>query len=435
VHRIIEHCGLEDCSAIIALTTPAQLAGILDLDLWRAAQAGLDEKFDGGRFAQWLEALMDSGAAVAAQKVAEMDVDLVIAGLSHHARVFDAAAIAPYTTTDGELIDPGRAASGDHTYDIGGYRLVAKSDVSWDAMMAILTSLESGHPDRFHRVMRGCRALSEASREVDGLDDLLDAGDQAMFDVAAGREERRDVQGFVTPAKARAFLKASRELRPDIKKAPPVTVIDPVRDAGVLAERTVLFDGSQASLEFAWLANAIMAGCSIEARPFTQEEASKAVAAACSLGLENWARYRPSIDPYQANALDIFQVGWTVLHDDVAMYAAHQLVAVLKDLRCEDREIQKGINALRVALTKHLRLGTPWLAGEAMDVLATLDMPAWAALLALIAECPVIHAGLRASLDSRVRTVAPDEFEFIAKNEQIDAIHHFLRLLPETLGR
>jgi hypothetical protein len=435
VHRIIQHCGLEDCSPILALTTPEQLAGILDLDLWRASRPGLDEEFDAGRFVHWLDVLMESGAAVAARKVAEMDVDLVIAGLSQHARVFDVAAIAPYTTTDGELIDPGRDAKGDHTYDIGGYRLVAKSDASWDAMMEILTVLESAHPDRFGRVMRGCRELSNAGHEIDGLNDLAMPGDQAMFDVADGREQRRDSQGFVTPAEARAFLKTSRGLRPDAKKAPAVTIIDPVRDAGAIAQRMSLFDGPQASVELTWLANAIIAGCSIQARPFTPEEASQAVAAACSLGLENWARYRPSSSPSEANPLDVFQVGWTVLHDDVAMYAAQQLVAVLKDLRCEDREIQKGINALRIQLTKRLRLGTPWLAEDAMDVLATLDMPAWAGLLGLIAECPVIHAGLRASLDPRARAVNADEFEFIAENGQIASVREFMRGLPRALSR
>jgi hypothetical protein len=301
-------------------------------------------------------------------------------------------------------------------------------------MMEILTVLESAHPDRFGRVMRGCRELSNAGHEIDGLNDLAMPGDQAMFDVADGRQQRRDVQGFVTPAEARAFLTASRRLRPDAKKAPAVTIIDPVRDTGVIAQRMSLFDGSQASVELAWLANAIIAGCSFQARPFTPEEASQAVAAACSLGLENWARYRPSNSPSEANPLDVFQVGWTVLHDDVAMYAAQQLVAVLKHLRCEDREIQKGISALRVELTKRLRLGTPWLAEDAMDVLATLDMPAWAVLLGLIAECPVIHAGLRASLDPRARAVRADEFEFIAGNGQIASVQEFMRSLPQTLG-
>jgi hypothetical protein len=70
-----------------------------------------------------------------------------------------------------------------------------------------------------------------------------------------------------------------------------------------------------------------------------------------------------------------------------------------------------------------------------MDVLTSLDMPAWAVLLGLIAECPVIHAGLRAALDPRARAVSAVEFEFIAGNGQIAAVHEFMRSLPHALSR
>src|SRR5262245_17029884 len=80
LHRVIQTCGLEDCGEIVALATPEQLERIFDLDLWRAARAGLDEQFDADRFGVWLEVLVESGAAAAAQKLAGMEVDLVIAG-------------------------------------------------------------------------------------------------------------------------------------------------------------------------------------------------------------------------------------------------------------------------------------------------------------------------------------------------------------------
>jgi hypothetical protein len=35
-----------------------------------------------------------------------------------------------------------------------------------------------------------------------------------------------------------------------------------------------------------------MAGCSIQARPFTAQEASDAAVAVCNLGLKNWPRHR-----------------------------------------------------------------------------------------------------------------------------------------------
>src|SRR5437899_1704707 len=67
LHRVIQSCGLEDCGELVALATPEQLACVFDLDLWRSGQPGRDEQFDADRFGMWLEVLMESGAAVAAQ--------------------------------------------------------------------------------------------------------------------------------------------------------------------------------------------------------------------------------------------------------------------------------------------------------------------------------------------------------------------------------
>src|SRR3954462_14197722 len=81
--------------------------------------------------------------------------------------------------------------------------------------------------------------------------------------------------------------------------------------------------------ELAYLANAIIAGCSIQARPFTPPEASDAAVAICNLGLENWpAKWveggTPLADDFLVghDLVSVFQIGWTVLHHNVGMYAA-----------------------------------------------------------------------------------------------------------------
>lgn len=521
LHRVIQTCGLEDCGEIVALATPEQLARIFDLDLWRAAQPGRDEQFDADRFGVWLEVLVESGAAAAAQKLAGMDVDLVIAGLAQHTLVYDRAAVTPYETTDGELItfyaDAISVFDNGLTFDIGGYLLVAKRADSWEAIAEVLTSLDAGHPDYFHKVMSGCRTLSNSGREIDGLDDLLPEGEQVMFDLGVDRERRREKQGYATPAQARAFLQMSRELRLGSDAMPPANplarayfrAIDETRaadahsessasgllaagseappapegsaeavaavfevllDAGILAQPPRAFlSGSEARaprlghirarLEFAlyqdqaaysarneelaYLANTLMAGCSIQARPFTAQEASDAAAAICNLGLENWP---PHWLPANATAppisflidhdlVSVFQVGWTVLHCEVGMYAAEQLIAVLDRMRCDDREIQAELDALRIKMAKHWQAGAPWRARDAMDVIATLDLLAWAVLLALIDECPALHAGVGASQDSRTLSVSATDFEFISDNNQIASVREFMRSLLETLSR
>ncbi|MBO0801046.1 MAG: hypothetical protein J2P31_19695, partial [Blastocatellia bacterium] len=192
LHRVIQSCGLEDCGEILALATPEQLAHVFDLDLWRSAQLGQDEQFDSDRFGVWLEVLAEPGAAVAASKLAEMDVDLVIAGLAQHAFVYDNSAVSSYETTSGDVVDYSHIVADGITSEVGGYVLAARRDDSWEAIVAVLSSLDADHPDYFHRVMQGCRDLSNSKPELDGLDDLLTGGDQDMFDLAADREGRRE---------------------------------------------------------------------------------------------------------------------------------------------------------------------------------------------------------------------------------------------------
>jgi hypothetical protein len=192
--------------------------------------------------------------------------------------------------------------------------------------------------------------------------------------------------------------------------------------------------------ELAYLANTIVAGCSIQARPFTVQEASDAATAVCNLGLENWPTQwlaekatRPEGFLVNHDLISVFQVGWTVLHANVSMFAAERLIEVLTGLRHDDRQIQAGLNALRLEMTRHWRAGAPWRARDALDAIVILDQPAWATLVGLTDQCPVIHAGIGASRGSRTRAVSASAFEFISENSQIASVREFFRSLPETL--
>ena len=521
LHRVIQKCGLEDCGDLVALATPGQLAAVFDLDLWRPPQPGLDDQFDADRFGLWLEVMMESGATVAAQTFANMDVDLAIAGFAQHMLVFDSAAVSPAAPMDGEEMPAVGAPNDGLSRDVGGYLVVARRTDSWDAIVGVLTSLAEHHAC-FHRVMRGCRSLSNSKPEIDGLDDLLPDDKQVVFDLAFNRERRREQQGPVTPAQARAFLQMSRQLPRGRDSAPPsnpiarayfraiewttaadadngsrrlptisgalsgpedsanatTAIVDVLLDAGILPQQPrALLDGPQShatrlaliqalmqfagnhdyaaysmrSQELAYLANTIMAGCSIQTRPFTAPEASDAAVAVCNLGLENWPRHWLLAKAHQGSSVvdagtalpddflighdlvSVFQVGWAVLHGDVCMYTAERLIDVLTRLRYDDREIQAGLDALRIELARHWQVGAPWRARDLLDVIMILDMPAWATLLALIDECPVIHAGIGASRGSPTRAVSASAFEFISENSQVASVRDFMQSLPERM--
>ena len=465
--------------------------------------------------------MMESGATVAAETLSGVDVDLATAAFAQHVLVFDPAALSPAAPIDEGEETAVRALHDGLDCEVGGYRVVARRTDSWDAIVGVLTSLAVEHHDHFHRVMRGCRSLSNSKPEIDGLDDLLLDDEQVVFDVAFDRERRREQQGYVTPAQARAFLQMSRQIRLGHDTTPPgnpvarayfraiewttpanadsgshrlptasgtssapedsadaiAAIVDVLLDAGILPPRPrALLDGPQShaprlariqaqmqfagdldyptysmrNQELAFLANAIMAGCSIQARPFTAQEASDAAVAVCNLGLENWPGHWLLAKAGSSSVVDagtalpddflvghdlvsVFQVGWAVLHDDVCMYTAERLIGVLTRLRHDDPEIQAGLEALRIGMARHWQAGAPWRARDLLDAIMILDMPAWATLLGLIDECPVIHAGIGASRGSPTRAVSASAFEFISENSQVASVREFMQSLPETL--
>jgi len=523
LQELIRYRGLEACGEIVTAATPAQLTGLLDLDLWRHGRAGRDHLFDVDRFGEWLEVLVDTGNSVAARTVAALDKDLVITGLSGYVRVFDAGIFEPTAQSDDEPPDrheamregdslhaddaPVEDAGGDRREcEVGGYVVRARRADAWDAIVALLIALDEEHGNDFHAVMQGCRRLSNSRPEVDGLDDLLPMPEQHLHDVTIERERRRAQQGYATPADARAFLEMARQpkdarsgasMTGEIKVNPIVTAYfraadeAPVAPNGaaqspqrklespscgnpesleavvqLLTAPGVMIAGADPetarlvrlrrlmacvrdtdetayfarSRELAFLANALLAGCSVQSRPFTPREASDAAAAICNLGLECWPVTPPDTCPPASWLIDhdlvtAFEAGWSVLHKDVSLYAAEQLISTLADVDCADRDIRNGLVALRRTLVKQRDAGTPWRARDAAEVLAMLDVTAWIGVLGLLDECPVLPAALTAVLERRTTTVSATEFAFISTAAQIGDVRIFMMRLPDLLSR
>ncbi|HJZ77323.1 MAG TPA: DUF6178 family protein [Vicinamibacterales bacterium] len=485
LHRLIDRCGLEACAEIVALITPRQLERLLDIDLWRAPAPGADERLDAERFGQWVEMLLQLDPSAAAERLAAMDLDLVVGALAEHVAVFDGAVITSFMTLDGEQA-PGRALDG-QVSEIGGFFVQARRSPAWDAILELLVRLQDERPALFHRVMRGCIGLSDGAREADGFHPLLEPRDQHRSDLASERAVRRDAQGYVAPAEARAFLQASRRIRLEDAQPPadpivraclraiapePVpaeearadegspgasttaaadaaavtSVFEILSGAGVLTQPRALIgagdaDDSRLSLvrqfgdthlaaseELAFLANALLAGGAIQGRPFAAQQAADAVLATCNLGFENWPAGWPVRDLVAA-----FQVGWAVLDRDLCRHGAAVLIDVLADLECSDRDVHWALQTLRRDLMRHLRDGEPWRAREALDAILMLDAPAWAVLRALIDECPTLHATLDSSRRQPLR-VDPAACTFVARNREIGAAREYLASLSSTLA-
>ena len=209
--------------------------------------------------------------------------------------------------------------------------------------------------------------------------------------------------------------------------------------------------------ELAFLANTLIAGCSVQSRPLTPQEASDAAASVCNLGLEYWPARWPGVTSRHAARLHggdaaapsntlppesflidhdlatAFEVGWSVLHEEVSLFAVQQLISTLEGLQVADRDIQGAVVVLRRTLVKQRDRGTPWLARGAAEVLANLDMTAWISVVGLLDECPVLPAALTAMLEGRTRTVSPTAFAFISTAAQVDDVRTFMRKLSDVL--
>jgi hypothetical protein len=186
--------------------------------------------------------------------------------------------------------------------------------------------------------------------------------------------------------------------------------------------------------ELAFLANVLLAGVSVQSRSFTPQEASDAAACICNLGLE-CGPMRHSGFLVDHDLVTAFEVGWSVLYEDVSLFVTDQLMSTLADLRCVDDDIDRELRALRYTLLKQREAGTPWIARDAAGVLAMLDTTAWISVIGLLEECPILPAALTAILERRTTSVSPAAFEFISTSAQIGDIRLFMRMLSDVLSR
>ncbi len=247
----------------------------------------------------------------------------------------------------------------------------------------------------------------------------------------------------VMPERPRALLEAADE-DPRAAKLP---LLKRVMEFVLHHDETAYLTRSR---ELAFLANTLIAGSSVQSRPFTPQEGSDAAACICNLGVECWPARWPAGTAPSPRELDTamppdaflvnhdlvtaFEVGWSVLYQDVSLFVTDQLMSTLADLHSVDADTRRGLRALGHQLVKQREAGTPWLARDAADVLAMLDMTAWISVLGLLDECPILPAALTAVLERRTTPVSPTAFEFISTTAQIDDIRLFMRTLPGLLS-
>lgn len=368
LRRLVEHVGLEDAGEVVALATTEQLERVLDEDLWRAASAGADEELDPERFGLWLEVLLEAGEEVAIAKLRAMDEDLLALGLSRNVTVIDVDAMAQRMSSgsrddDDDLVE--KALESALSIELEEFRVMARVHAHFDAIAGVLAALDRDDHALLRRLLERCAAATEARAEDEGLYEVLTEAESLAEDVAGARADRREAEGYVAPADARAFLALARQTAPDallaetkpdpitrahlraLRPAPPRPAPSPRVEAflrelaqgGVLpkrarpllleanaAARHTAFDRAMAELrahdpvafgarlaELAYLVNVLVAGAAFDGRAFRPAEAAELAALLCAVGL---ARDPKADLAKDGAAVRLFRVGWRVAARD-----------------------------------------------------------------------------------------------------------------------
>jgi hypothetical protein len=90
--------------------------------------------------------------------------------------------------------------------------------------------------------------------------------------------------------------------------------------------------------ELSFLANALLAGCSVYDRPLTIQEAWDAAIGVCNIGLQTWTdgeNVAAPPEPFLAehDLVTAFETGWRLLYEDVSLSVCDRLIATLADGR------------------------------------------------------------------------------------------------------
>jgi uncharacterized protein DUF6178 len=262
-------------------------------------------------------------------------------------------------------------------------------------------------------------AASEQTRPDDRADaDVLDVDMTASLDAVA----EVMAEAGIAPAQPRALL------GPAGSDAARIMPLEPLMEF-VFTSNPAAYRARNQELTF--LANALMAGCSVYTRPFTIQEAWDAAVGVCNLGLDRGSV--PQAFLVEHDLIAEFEAGWRLLHEHVSLFVTDRLIATLAELRTVDDEVQADLDRLRRELHRERAAGTPWRAAEALEVMSILDTPTWACLYGLLSECPVVPDAMAAILDRRKSAVSATAFASFTTRAQIDRVREFGSRLRDLL--
>ena len=399
------------------------------------------------------------------------------------------------SSDDTDLVD--KIRDGSLSLEFEGYLVIARTQHGWEAVSTLLVELNQADDAMLDRLLRHCARLStEYIEDNGGRCDVLNSEEMLAADLAGERQERRQQDGYVTPMSAAAFLELARHrtltqhmaekqwdydtrryfksLNTDDAETaaagtttpePPVSderrrFLELLFEAEIIdppgTQKQLTFDGSclvqiplaqamqalredkpkaygRRLVENTYLANVLMAGCSIHGRRFRPAEAAEATMATCQLGAEHltdrFFRKARKEDPTPltqvlmvTDMVRLFNLGWRILHERVAMPAAQGLADLIRRVKntIQENPRRRDLAAKLFSLDQKIKAARPWLFVREMDdLLGELDNDLLAQLSDLLGEYPVLPSALQ-----RPEEVA--HLPVIHTCEQVEMVGRFL---------
>lgn len=216
-HKIVRHIGLEDASEFLMLLTSEQIQEVLDQDVWKSPRPGVDDQLDAERFCTWLEMLLEISPDFAAEKVSDMDEDLLLTALAEFVFVMDSDELALMTqASENEIHSENKylekVLESIFSQEIESYLVMCKAPFQWEPISNLLLSLQKNHSDLLESLLVRLNGITmNQIDEADGLYHLLKESEILKDNVSYERQQKRETEGFVSASSAVAFLKGIQQ--------------------------------------------------------------------------------------------------------------------------------------------------------------------------------------------------------------------------------
>ncbi len=213
--RMVQSIGVEDCEEFLEHLTPAQLAPILDEELWRSKRVGEEEHFDIHQAMRWLRVWNEIGSDHIVEVFNGLGVEYLATLVLQFAEVHEFSGVAwDMLNLDGfgSSLEE-KDSHFRHVYGRFVLQIRSRDTDQLEQLFAALDALWECTPDFLEKTLSMCCNRShqdEVDEENKGRDKVHEVEEILRDNLAKSREERRRKFGFLQPDHARDMLQRCR---------------------------------------------------------------------------------------------------------------------------------------------------------------------------------------------------------------------------------